>query len=91
MLYNIQLRDSSDKLFKDSSGTSISNSRISFDDSEEDSNLIEMICKDTADIYQSITPDGTKINISVLSFNNISNTYMCMYSYYHEEKRFIKH
>jgi hypothetical protein len=91
MRYKIELRDKDGELLKDILGNSITNNRIYFEDSEEEPNLINMICEDTSNIYQAITPKGTCVSISVVVYSTISNTYMCMYSYYSNDKRFITH
>ena len=91
MKYNIELRDKNGNLFVDKHGSKIGHNAFSFDDPEESPELIQLICQRTAEVYEAITPPKTKINISVMDYSHISNTYPVYHSYYHDEKRFITH
>jgi hypothetical protein len=89
MIYKVELRDKDGKLYRNSKGH-ITDKTFDFSDCESDENLIHMICRHTAESYETICKDGTQVNIDVMVLNEISKTYMTLYSYYGKEKRFVK-
>lgn len=91
MKYKVELRDSKGRLYKDNKGYIVTSNDISFDDGEENESLIHLICEGTSQNYEAIAKEGTDITIEVSDFNSISGTWMVLYSYYHNEKRFVKH
>lgn len=89
--YNVELRDKDGKLYIGSKGNKLTSNTFRFTDNTDNENLIELICRDTFDNYKAICKEGTNINIDVMVFNTISNTFMLLYSFYGAENKFIKH
>jgi hypothetical protein len=52
---------------------------------------LENWMRDTFIEFNAITPINADINIEASLYNGISDTWMCMASYYGNEKRFVKH
>jgi len=90
MKYNITVRDKDGKLYTNSNGNKVTN-YFGFEDSTEDENLVHLICIHTADSYKAICKEGSKIDIKVSYFSEISNSYSVLYSFYGVENKFIKH
>ena len=89
-MYNIEIevRDENDKIIKDNRGFKFTS--ISIDTSITDDKLLERQMYQLCETLKVWMPQN-KINISASVFNTISGTWMIMYSYYGNEKRFIKH
>lgn len=85
--YAVTVRDSRGNLFKMDSGAVVLSFKFTDDTKEEN---IEAICRTEAQKYETISPNS-RIDIEVRYCNKISNTYPSLYSYYHTEKRFVKH
>lgn len=91
MKYKIDLRDKNGKLYRDTNGIIVTGNDLNFERNVKKEKAIQDICADTAFIYEAIAKEGTDITIEVSHLNEISQTYMVLYSYYHTERKFVKH
>lgn len=89
LFYSIEVRDKEGKLYKTESGAKVLN--FKFEDNKTDVEIVEAICRKEFDNYQAICKEGSQIDITVSYFNSFSKTYSVLYSFYGENKRFIKH
>ncbi len=90
LFYSIEVRDKEGKLYKNSNGNIVTNT-FKFEDTEQDENLVHLICKHTFENYQAICKEGSQINITVSYFNSFSSSYSLLYSFYGAENKFVKH
>lgn len=91
MKYEIDIRDKDGNLYVDSNGVKVVRNDFAFERNVRNENTIKEICEDFALMIEAIAKEGTDITIEVSDFNSISDTWMVLYSYYHTEKRFVKH
>jgi len=89
LFYSIEVRDKEGKLYKNSKYLKVLS--FEFEDTEQDENLVNLICQHTFADYQAICKEGSQINITVRYFNNFTRNYPLLYSFYGENKKFIKH
>jgi len=91
LIYNIHIRGESNRIYKTKDGLPIHNFQVT--SKELTVGEIKKYCNVLYDSYKAIAKVGTTINIDVLVFNNISETYMCIFSLYdHLNKtEFIHH
>lgn len=87
MEYRIEVRDKKDNFYKDKNGKKVAS--FTFSDKEENPTIIELICKEEFRKYNALT-GSDNIDIDVISWNSISETYMTMYSFYGAANKFIK-
>ena len=88
--YDVELRDKDGKLYQNSHGMKLTSNKFSFSH-KTDIDFIELVCQTTADNYKTVCKEGTEINISVRTFNELTKTYPLAYSFYAGENKFIKH
>jgi len=86
--YSVSVRDKDNNLYLNSKGSKIYH--FKFIDEENSPELVQLICENECDNYQSIT-GSENINIDVRKLNSLTKTYQLLYSYYGAEKRFVKH
>jgi hypothetical protein len=84
---SIEVRDSEGKVINDSEG--VKQLALSYDVEMLPSNM-EFNLNQLARTLKAFMPDR-QINIEVYIKNSISGTYMNMFSFYVDEKRFVKH
>lgn len=89
LFYSIEIRDKEGKRYKDKRGYTVQD--FKFEDTEQDENLVHLICKHAFENYQAICKEGSQINITVSYFNSFSSSYSLLYSFYGAENKFIKH
>lgn len=83
----IEVRDSEGKMIRNELGNKVDD--ISYDVEMLPSNMEPNLSR-LARTLKAFMPDR-QINIEVYVHNQISGTYMNMFSYYVDEKRFVKH
>lgn len=86
--YTVEVKDKNNKLFIDSEGNAVTN-RFKFTDNTNKES-IQSVCEDTFKAYQAIT-GSDNINISVSRYSDWVDTYMTLYTYYGNKRRFVKH
>ena len=90
LYFRVEVRDKDGKLYKDKNGnniTSICDLEV-LDYGEE---LTQIACEYLVEKFEVICKEGSKIDIEVRCFSEITVTYPLLYSYYGAEKRFVKH
>ena len=87
-IIEIEVRDSNGKIIFDERGFKFTSLQI--DSSVTNESLLERQMVHICETLKVWMPQN-KIDIQASVLNSISGTWMCMYSYYGSEKRFIKH
>lgn len=88
--YTVEVRDKDFKFYRtENTGRKVI--KFEFEDTEQDENLVNLICQHTFRDYQAVCKEGSDINIEVRYFNESTKTYPLLYSFYGEENKFIKH
>lgn len=88
-LISLQVRDKDNKIFETENGIKVT--EINFEKTVHTWEQLEYQMKILNKSFNAITPKDSKINLFANVFNSISNTFMCMASYYGSEERFVKH
>ena len=89
LYYRIEIRDKDFNLYKDKNGNQVT--KFEFEGNEKDENLVHLICESVFNKYLAVCKEGSIIMIEVRYFDTISETYPCLYSFYGDENKFIKH
>ena len=90
LIIEVEVRDVNGKLYKDKNGNKITSvARFEIDDYGEE--LVGITCEHIAENFKAICREGSKVNIDVMYYDSVTNTYPFIYSYYGAEKRFVKH
>jgi hypothetical protein len=88
--FRVEIRDKDGNLYKDSEGNSIT-SVCDLDVADYGEDLTQFFCENIVKKFEAFCKEGSKINIEVSYFDEISGGYPSLYSYYGAEKRFVKH
>lgn len=90
MIYTVEVRDKNNKPYKDKNGKKVVNA---FKNTIEDidKSLMKKTLENICNNYEAVCKEGSIINIEVKKYDNISYTYMTLYSYYGLDKKFVEH
>lgn len=86
--YSVEVRDLNNKFYRDSEGNA---TRFTFEEEEVSESLTELVCRKEHEKYKAICKEGSIIDIEVRYFNNLTNSYPVLYSFYGAENKFVKH
>lgn len=91
ILYSVTVRDELGKLYKDSKGNTVTDFKVRSIRIPVES--IKIYCEELHRCYKAIAKEGSSVEISVQTFNNISGTYMGMHSLYDykDHTKFVSH
>lgn len=84
------VRNKDGVIYKDQNGNPQPTLKTTLDVGVKAKQAIKRECEDICKFLEAIS-GSTRITVSVMVKNNISSTYMSMYSYYWGEKAFVEH
>ena len=91
ILYCVTVRSESGKLYKDSKGYTVTDFKVQANRIPVEN--IKIYCEELHRCYKAIAKEGSTVDVSVQTFNNISGTYMHMHSLYDykDHTKFVSH
>jgi hypothetical protein len=88
--YTVEIRNKEGKRYLTKNGNKIIK-LAEFTSEEKDENLVHLVCEYEVDKFKSVCKEGSQIDVEVRYYNKFIETYPLLYSYYGDEKRFVKH
>ena len=91
LVFKIQVKDEFGRLYQTQNGHPVGNFKVESEPMTV--NRIKKYCEVLNYEYKAIAKEGSLVDISVEVFNNISDTYMCLFSLYdyNSTTEFIQH
>lgn len=86
----VRVRDENGNILR-SPDNNIKQPRLQFEFVVTDVDQLKWKMINVARVLRAWLPEGYDIDVEASVHNSISNTYMCMYSFYESENRFVKH
>lgn len=85
---SVEVRNKDNKLYENEGGkiVNIAEFNIHFVNKQD----IERICRGKAKQFETICKEGTIVNIEVRVYNDLTDTFPKLFSYYGKEDRFVE-